>query len=128
MRLCVCESEERFVLSMNSSQLLGNGWKTEFGPFFKLIFVVFCLILQNFVSQRVRVDIIDEFCDTLDKFVKSEINEGLLVGDPPEILFKVLFWILDLENHDCQELSIQCGLRGFFALFFLHAHCGTFFI
>lgn len=106
MRWCVSEPEKGLILPIHSSQLLGDGGKTEIWPFFQLILIIFGLILQNLVSQGVWVNVIDELSYALNEFVEGKINKSLLTGDSSGILLKVLFGVLDFENHDGQKLCI----------------------
>lgn len=45
--------EQRFVFAIDAGQLLCDRRKTELGPFFQLIFVVFSLIFENLVGERI---------------------------------------------------------------------------
>lgn len=104
------------ILSIDSSELVRDRRKSKLRPFFQLILVIFSLILKNFISQRVRIDVIDQFGNIHYKLVQSKINKRLLACYLPQILLKVLFRVLCLKYHYRQKLSIKTGLCSFWVI------------
>lgn len=125
---CIRESEKGLAFTINSGQLIGYGRKNKLRPFFKFIFIVFRLILQNLECQRIWIYIVNQLSHAYDELIQSKIYESLLISDSSQVLLKVLFRVFYFENHYGQKLGVNTWLIAFFIFLFLQACASSFFV
>lgn len=85
---------------------MGDRGKIVLRPLFELVFVVFGLVFEDLVSQRVGIYVVNQFGHVDDELVQSKVDESLLTGYSSQVFLEILFWVLYLVDHDCQKLGV----------------------